>query len=199
LFNIIVRSQCVRSGEALLAANQKLGALAEMDGLTGIANRRVFDERLRLELASAQRSGQPLSLLMIDVDHFKALNDSSGHLAGDSYLVQVAQALHGALPRSTDLAARYGGEEFAVLLSSTPTPGALKIAETLHNAVARLALEHPASPSGRLTISIGLATADNGTHPSSTALVDAADRALYSAKSLGRNQTAYETITQAPA
>ena len=194
LFNIIVRSQCVRMGQALREANEKLGALAEIDGLTGIANRRVFDERLPSELASAQRSGLPLSLLMIDVDYFKAFNDSKGHLAGDSCLVQVAQALGNTLPRATDLVARYGGEEFAVLLPSTATAGAVRVAELLREAVANLRLEHPTTATRVVTVSIGASTSDMADNSSSTALVEAADQALYRAKQLGRNRTESHVI-----
>jgi diguanylate cyclase (GGDEF)-like protein len=196
LLNVVTRYQNFRAGEALLAENQKLGALAEIDGLTGIANRRIFDERLQSELTSAQRSGQPVSLLMIDLDLFKELNDSLGHLSGDICLVQVAHAFRDALPRATDLVARYGGEEFAVVLPSTDNRGALTVAESLHAAVTRLAIKHPASPLGNLTVSIGVATAETSDHRSPVAIVHAADRALYRAKTLGRNRTERQAIGQ---
>jgi diguanylate cyclase (GGDEF)-like protein len=196
LLNVISRYQSFRAQEALLAANQELGTLADLDGLTGIANRRIFDERLESELIAAQRSEQPISLLMIDVDCFKSFNDSFGHPAGDSCLVQVACAFRGALPRATDLVARYGGEEFAVILPSTDSRGARKVAESLQAAVARLAIQHPASPSGMLSVSIGVATADASEHRSPAFLVHAADRALYKAKMLGRNRVECAAISQ---
>jgi diguanylate cyclase (GGDEF)-like protein len=189
--NLIALSRGIEAEEALLAAKQKLEELAGLDGLTGISNRRTLDQRLEFELQAARRSGQPISLLMIDVDLFKSLNDSKGHLVGDSYLVQVANALRGALSRTNDLVARYGGEEFVVLLPTTGDAGAMTIAGRLHNAISKLGLEHPSSPSGRLTISIGCTTAEAIAHHSPVALLDAADRAMYLAKSHGRNRTEF--------
>ena len=191
VLNLISLSRGIEAEEALLAAKQKLEELAGLDGLTGIANRRTLDQRLEFEFQAARRSGQPVSLLMIDVDLFKMLNDSKGHLVGDSYLVQVAHALRGALSRTNDFVARYGGEEFVVLLPTTGDAGAVRIAGRLHAAIADLRLEHPLSPSGRLTISIGCTTADALTHHSPNTLIDAADRAMYIAKKLGRNRTEF--------
>jgi diguanylate cyclase (GGDEF)-like protein len=203
LANVIVRSQSARTRQAMLTENQRLGQLSQVDGLTGIANRRRFDERLHLELDTAKRSGQPLSLLMIDVDQFKEFNDSQGHLAGDSCLTQIASAISGALTRATDLAARYGGEEFAVILPMTSQEGAVKVADAIRVAVLGIAREHPASPFGRVTVSIGVATASIGVATAScaggclsTVLIGAADRALYRAKAQGRNRSECEPVGQ---
>ena len=135
---------------------------------------------------------------MVDVDFFKALNDAKGHVAGDSYLVQVAHTLRDNLPRTNDLVARYGGEEFAVLLPSTPTAGALRFAENLHAAVAELRLEHPGSPTRMLTVSIGASTTVTAQDSSPSALVEVTDRALYRAKQLGRNRAECLMIGQEP-
>lgn len=192
LLNLITRSHSVRETEALRAENQALGQLVDVDGLTGIANRYAFDKRLQLELDAAKRSGQPLSLLLIDVDLFKNFNDSHGHLAGDSCLVQAASAVSSAMTRATDFAARYGGEEFAVILPMTDRNGALGVADAIHLAVFEMACEHPASPFGRITVSIGAATARGGVDCIPGVLISAADRALYSAKAQGRNRSECE-------
>lgn len=191
VLNLISLSRGIEAEEALLAAKQKLEELAGLDGLTGIANRRTLDQRLEFEFQAARRSGQPLSLLMIDVDLFKSLNDSKGHLIGDSYLVQVAHALRKALSRTNDFVARYGGEEFVVLLPATGDAGAVRIAGRLHTAISTLLLDHPLAPSGRLTISIGCTTAESLAHHSPNTLIDSADRAMYLAKKLGRNRTEF--------
>jgi diguanylate cyclase (GGDEF)-like protein len=196
VLNLISLSRGIEAEEALLAAKLKLEELAGLDGLTGIANRRTLDQRLEFEFQAARRSGQPVSLLMIDVDLFKSLNDSKGHLVGDSYLVQVAHALRNALSRTNDFVARYGGEEFVVLLPATGDAGAVRIAGRLHAAIAALDLDHPLSPTERLTISIGCTTADSLVHHSPNALIDAADRAMYLAKKLGRNRTEYLPLTR---
>ena len=189
--NLVALSRGIDAEEALLAAKQKLEELAGLDGLTGIPNRRTLDQRVEFEVQAARRSGQPISLLMIDVDLFKSLNDSAGHIVGDSYLVQVAKALRGALSRTNDFVARYGGEEFVILLPTTGDTGAMRVAGRLHAAIADLGLEHPMSPSGKLTISIGCTTADVLVQHSPLALIDAADRAMYLAKKRGRNRTEY--------
>ncbi len=191
MLNLISLSRGIEVEEALLAAKQKLEELAGLDGLTGIPNRRTLDQRLEFEFQAARRSGQPISLLMIDVDLFKSLNDSKGHLVGDSYLVQVAHALRNTLSRTNDFIARYGGEEFVVLLPTTGDAGAVRVAGRLHTAISDLHLEHPLSPTGRLTVSIGCTTADSLAHHSQNALIDSADRAMYRAKRLGRNRTEF--------
>ena len=189
--NLIALSRGIEAEEALLAAKLKLEELAGLDGLTGISNRRTLDQRLEFEFQAARRSGQPISLLMIDVDLFKSLNDSMGHIVGDSYLVQVAHALRGALSRTNDFVARYGGEEFLVLLPTTGDAGAVRVAGRLHAAISDLSLDHPLSPSGKLTISIGCTTADAIAHHSPLSLIDSADRAMYMAKTHGRNRTEF--------
>jgi len=169
----------------------KLTALAATDGLTGIANRRCFDEHLEREWSRARREGSPLSLLMIDIDHFKAFNDRFGHPEGDRCLRAVACILAGQARRPADLAARYGGEEFAILMPSTDAEGCRQIGERILDSVAELSFEDSAHRfSHRVTVSLGGATFQ----PNSTAkldqhyLVSAADRALYAAKAAGRNQ-----------
>jgi diguanylate cyclase (GGDEF)-like protein len=173
-------------------ANRKLQELVHVDGLTGVANRRAFDARLTEEWRRCQRLRAPLTILLIDVDHFKKFNDSRGHLAGDDVLKRAALALAGALHRPGDLVARYGGEEFAVILPESDVEGAIAVAERMRQAVAGLKIPHPASTTApHLTISVGGATATPGLTrcvSDATQLVDLADRALYRAKLGGRNQ-----------
>jgi diguanylate cyclase (GGDEF)-like protein len=168
----------------------KLASLATSDGLTGLANRRLFDERLPDEWARARRDGTPLSLLLIDVDHFKKFNDHYGHQAGDACLRALARVLAGQVRRPADLAARYGGEEFALLLPNTDAAGCAEVGEKVRAAVRELGMLHAQNlPSKVITVSIGGATnipAQAATE--STALIAAADRALYAAKNGGRDQ-----------
>lgn len=165
-------------------------ALASMDGLTGLPNRRTFDSRLDQEFRRAQRNAASVSLLMIDVDLFKALNDTFGHQAGDHHLTRIARAVGGEMLRPGDFAARYGGEEFGVVLPDTPLGGAVVVAERLLEAIAALALPHPSSPSGVVTVSIGAACSVDLAAGSPEVLIAKADAALYRAKHLGRNQVA---------
>ena len=159
------------------------------DGLTGIANRRHFDQALEKELRRARRSGKPLSLLMIDIDFFKAYNDHYGHQRGDDTLVKVAGALAARLQRPLELLARYGGEEFTVILPDTARAQALHVAEALRLLVEQLAIAHGAAGAGAtVTISIGVATSTQPRGAEAAALIGAADRALYAAKRLGRNR-----------
>jgi diguanylate cyclase (GGDEF)-like protein len=173
----------VRSSDA----RDRLDALARMDGLTGVANRRQFDESLANECRRLTRSGDGLALLMIDIDHFKQLNDALGHQKGDAYLCAVARTIAEAVSRSPDLVARYGGEEFAVLLPSTTFDGALALAERIRAAVEAMDLP-AAGPPGRLTISVGVGFVGHADVPDAPSLLSMADRALYEAKRLGRNQ-----------
>jgi diguanylate cyclase (GGDEF)-like protein len=160
------------------------------DGLTGIANRRHFDVAIEREHRRAKRGGTPLSLLMIDIDHFKAYNDHYGHQKGDQCLIRVAAALSCMLKRPCDLMARYGGEEFAMILPETDVEQATLMAEGIRARAQALAIPHErnGSDNGMVTISIGIATqkVDNGV--SIEALIGAADRALYLAKNNGRNR-----------
>ncbi len=173
----------------LAESNRELQRLSRRDGLTGIANRRHFDEYLQLEWRRAERDGRPLALLIADVDHFKAYNDVYGHQAGDESLRRVAQAIDAQLSRSIDVAARYGGEEFAVILPETPLAGALNIAERMRGAVMGLRIRHEASNvSEFVTVSIGAASIIPQRGESPDRLVGAADQALYDAKQGGRNR-----------
>jgi diguanylate cyclase (GGDEF)-like protein len=164
-----------------------LRALATIDGLTGLPNRGTFDQTLDLESRRAQRDDTPLSLLMVDVDEFKALNDTLGHQAGDECLRQIANAIREVLLRPADFAGRYGGEEFAIILPNTLVPGGSVVAERLMASMEHLALQHPSSKLGHITLSIGVAcNKDLDTGPA--ALIAAADAALYRAKRAGRNR-----------
>ncbi|WP_411381114.1 sensor domain-containing diguanylate cyclase [Pseudomonas sp. MPB26] len=167
-------------------AERVLSELAATDALTGLANRRILDERLRLEWDRAQRSTEPLTLLMIDVDHFKAFNDRHGHQGGDEALRTVAQVIGGNIRRPADLAARYGGEEFAVVLPHTDTQGAWVIAEHIRSSVEHL--PRVAGDERPITVSIGLSTWDKRKRQSLEALLLSADQALYEAKHSGRNR-----------
>jgi diguanylate cyclase (GGDEF)-like protein len=166
-----------------------LDRMSREDPLTSIANRRVFDLRLRREWQQSTRTGAPLSLLMIDIDHFKRFNDSLGHQAGDACLKQVAEALAVTAARSTDLPARYGGEEFAVVLPVTEEGGAEQVAKTILYRVQRLNVLHPdSSTAPHVTVSIGVATLVATSAKAESELVKVADRALYRAKKQGRNR-----------
>ncbi|MBS4097976.1 MAG: diguanylate cyclase [Sulfuricella sp.] len=179
--------------QALLAAKNQLEALAHVDGLTNIPNRRFFDERLATEWRRARRAQLPLALLMIDIDFFKPYNDNNGHGAGDECLKKVAAALAQALVRPADLIARYGGEEFVALLPETHKEGLLQIAERLREAVAGLDLPHPHSRSAsHVTISLGGATLVPPLEGEPATLLAAADAMLYRAKERGRNRVCVE-------
>lgn len=168
--------------------NNELARIARQDALTGLANRRCFDERLVQEWERSLRGGHELALLFIDVDHFKRYNDSYGHSAGDGCLASVAGAIARSLCRPADLASRYGGEEFVVLLPETDVAGAREVAERIQAAVDAMQLMHAASPTaGHVTVSIGL-TARVPASGLAQALVDAADSALYAAKHAGRHR-----------
>ena len=174
---------------ALHDANARLQQIAMQDGLTGIANRRCFDQTLAREHRRAARLEMPLALLLVDVDWFKAFNDTYGHLAGDACLRGIAQALDPNARRPLDLVARYGGEEFAVLLPDTDEAGAMAIAEAVRKSVRELALDHAGSPAGMVSVSIGVGVArPRPAGPDATGLVDMADAALYRAKAAGRDR-----------
>ncbi|MGE8330896.1 MAG: GGDEF domain-containing protein, partial [Paraburkholderia nemoris] len=170
--------------------------LARTDGLTGLNNRRTFEEHAEEEWRRAQRNAWPLSMLLIDVDSFKGFNDLYGHSAGDDALTAVARCIAQSVRRPGDTAARYGGEEFAVLLPDTDETGAAFIAEKIRAAVQALQLRHVASSHHVLTVSIGIATTRGQAFATSRALLNAADDALYEAKDTGRNRVlSYRTVT----
>ncbi len=186
---------------ALAQANQRLQALSNSDGLLGIANRRHFDALLDTEWRRAARERRPLSLLMIDVDHFKRYNDHYGHPAGDRCLQAVARAAGSpaAARRPADLLARYGGEELAVLMPDTPNAGALAVAREIQSAIAALHLLHADSPvAPTVTVSIGAATLVPTPAGAPAELLAAADAALYAAKAAGRNRVVAHVAQVAP-
>ena len=172
--------------EALQQQNQELTTLARVDALTQVANRRAFDEFLS-SAWTAQNHHTPLTLILCDIDYFKLYNDTYGHQIGDTCLQLVAQALQKAVKRQPDLVARYGGEEFAVILPYTALTGAQRVAEKIQTNIRDLKIEHcPSTVSNYLTVSLGIATVTSTTDGSPQALIAAADRGLYQAKSEGR-------------
>lgn len=178
-----------KSQQELMQANFALQRLTNVDGLTGLSNRRYFDEYFETEWRQAARDRQPLSLLIIDIDHFKQFNDTYGHLAGDEVLRKVAQAVQAAFRRPKDLVVRLGGEEFVVVLPATPLGHLAMLAQRAVEAVEALDLAHSSSPvSGRVTISVGGAGCQPDREDRRLALMEAADKALYEAKRLGRNR-----------
>jgi len=169
--------------------NTELERLSSLDGLTGIANRRIFDQFIENECSRAARDGTPVSVVLIDIDHFKVYNDNYGHQGGDDCLRRVAQAMASTVKRPSDLVARYGGEEFAVVMPRTDKEGAENIADALRKGVDSLCLEHAhSSTSDHITISLGVATMVPADSNASNELVAKADKALYRAKESGRNQ-----------
>lgn len=188
-FNPTIVRLRIRNQIELKRQRDLLARLSHLDGLTGIPNRRALDDIMEREWRRGTRSLKPLSLLMLDIDHFKAYNDSCGHLAGDDCLRTVAQTLKTPLGRAADIVGRYGGEEFLAILPETDAAGARVVAEEIKAAVTNLALTHPASPQGStVTVSIGIATAVAHREQFHTCLLEAADRALYQAKQEGRNR-----------
>lgn len=188
-FNSTIVRLRIRNQIELKRQRDLLARLSHLDGLTGIPNRRALDDSMEREWRRGTRSLKPLSLLMIDIDQFKAYNDSCGHLVGDDCLRAVAQAMKIPLGRAADFVGRYGGEEFMVILPETDEAGALVVAREIQQAVAALAIPHPASAvSDIVTISIGTATAVAQREHEYTCLLQAADTALYQAKQEGRNR-----------
>lgn len=189
-----IRAEVERRAEAeraLREAYERAARLSARDPLTGIANRREFDRVLEREFARARRARTPLSLVLLDIDHFKRFNDYYGHLAGDRCLQKVAAILETHARRGADVAARYGGEEFVLLLPETDETDALDIAERIRAALVAAELEHKASPLGPfVTASLGVATLVPGGEYRPSVLVAAADVALYRAKAAGRNRVA---------
>ncbi|MBU1225479.1 MAG: diguanylate cyclase [Gammaproteobacteria bacterium] len=174
--------------QRLEASNDELRRLSSHDGLTGVANHRLFEETLASEWARAARDQTPLSLIMADIDHFKLLNDSDGHLAGDECLKLVAQTLDQTVRRPADLLARYGGEEFAAILPGVDAVGALAMAERMRAAVEGLHLPNHGT-GGLVTVSLGVVSAVPRPGTAAEIFVGRADHAMYQAKEAGRNQT----------
>ena len=172
-------------------ANQELQRLSMTDGLTGIANRRMFDTVLAREWRRCLRLSKPLSVVMLDVDYFKKYNDRYGHQEGDDCLVAVASEVSRAAPRPGDLVARYGGEEFVMILSETTESGAHLVAERIRRQVERLNLPHQDSPYGHVTVSCGISSVQPTTGLTPEMLVKSADNALYLSKNQGRNMITY--------
>ena len=180
--------------------NISLRALADSDGLTGLGNRRLFEEALEREVGRARRGSLPFALILTDVDFFKKYNDRYGHVAGDACLRQVALAIASGARRPADLAARYGGEEFVLILPDTDLDGAMAVAELIREAVAALQIEHADSPQGQVTLSLGVVAGYPAREPEqeASAWVQAADTALYDAKAAGRDRAVGRTgISQA--
>jgi len=168
-----------------------LERLSYQDGLTGIANRRKFDEAMQLEWRRAKRGQVSLSLIMVDIDFFKKFNDRYGHQAGDDCLKEIARTLQETIHRPGDVAARFGGEEFAVLLPQTSKEGAASVAEVIRTRIEGLKITHlDSSVSPYITVSLGVATLVPNEQTQATDLISAADRALYRAKREGRNRVA---------
>ena len=172
----------------LKVAQEKLALLAATDGLTGLWNRAQFDAMLAYEYSRHTRSGGELSLIMLDVDNFKAFNDTYGHIAGDDCLRQVALAISGAASRLTDVVARYGGEEFVLLLPETSLEGAMILAEKVRKCISDLGLPHRLSSEGHITASFGVSCSRIRLLSAQSELVVEADLQLYTAKAAGRNR-----------
>ncbi|RZT10376.1 diguanylate cyclase (GGDEF) domain-containing protein [Duganella sp. CF402] len=182
-----LKALVARRTQELEESNRKLTALSATDGLTGLANRRSFDEALVREWGRAQRAGEPLALAMLDVDCFKLYNDHYGHQAGDECLRQVARMLAAGVHRAADVAARYGGEEFAFIAPLDSAAQAAELAERIRASIQALALPHARAPLGCVTVSIGVASIIPGEQQGPETLLRAADQALYRAKGAGRN------------
>ncbi len=174
--------------QQLLCSNEQLELLAMRDALTGLANRRCFDQTLAIEARRAKREGGPLALLLIDIDYFKLFNDSLGHVAGDTCLQEVGKILVDCVRRPSDLVARYGGEEMGIIMPNTNSEGAAVVAQTILDRVKQRSIPHKSSPFGLLSVSIGIATASGSELEQTQWLIKSADQALYRAKEAGRGQ-----------
>ena len=181
--------ELARTVEQLQRANAELERLTHIDALTQVANRRCFDEVLAREWKRLERSQETLSLILFDIDHFKAYNDYYGHQAGDQCLIDIAQAAQSVLRRSTDLVTRYGGEEFALILPGTNQEGAIDIAQRLQLAIQQLKIAHSGidKPESQVTVSFGIASQIPGAQTSIEQIILQADQALYQAKAKGRD------------
>lgn len=183
--------QLNRANEQLNHANLELHRISMTDGLTGIANRRVFDESLLREWRRCARIQKPLSIVMLDVDYFKKYNDRYGHQAGDECLKAAAREIANAVPRASDLAARYGGEEFVLILGETDGEGARRVADRIRGQLAGLMVVNEDSPHRYVTVSSGISTVVPSDDRLVEKLVKSADNALYLAKKEGRDTVAY--------
>jgi len=191
-----MRHKLLKMSVELEKTNNELQKLVNVDGLTGIANRRYMDQFLRVEFSRSIRYQQPISYILSDIDHFKTYNDHYGHLSGDDCLKIIAKALAAVCKRSTDLVARYGGEEFAIILPNTPIDEAKRIAEKLRKAVEALAIPHQASAvSDVCTLSLGVVTYQAQKGDQVDTLISMADDALYQAKESGRNRVVVSAKT----
>ncbi len=190
----IIRAR-IRNHLELKKNRDLLENLSTLDGLTNIPNRRRFDEIFTLEWRRTARSNHPLSLLFIDIDHFKNYNDHYGHLAGDDCLKAVSRVLQSSLGRTADFVARFGGEEFIILLPDTGEGGCRHLAEAIRVAVENLRIEHLASPlTPHLTVSVGAVTCMKVNGYQQADLLDAADQQLYQAKQEGRNRVCFRIL-----
>lgn len=183
--------QLNQANEQLNHANEELHLVSMTDGLTGIANRRLFDESLAREWRRCARIQKPISIVMLDVDYFKKFNDRYGHQAGDECLKAVAREVASSVPRASDLAARYGGEEFVLILGETDEEGARSVANRIRLLVAGLKAVNEDSPHHYVTVSCGISTILPSDDKPVERLVKSADNALYLAKKQGRNTVAY--------
>ena len=183
-----MRRRLINVSTELEIVNSELKKLANVDGLTGLANRRYLDKYLRVEIARSNRNGHQLSVMLCDVDHFKKYNDSFGHLKGDDCLKAVSKALSSTCKRPTDLVARYGGEEFAVVLPNTSIDEAKRLAQAMCDAVSALKFEHPESEHKVVTISLGVYSGVPEQSYDAEFMLKKADDALYIAKDTGRNK-----------
>ncbi|PKO91960.1 MAG: sensor domain-containing diguanylate cyclase [Betaproteobacteria bacterium HGW-Betaproteobacteria-1] len=182
-------SERKKTEQELLTLQKKLEELSFKDGLTGIANRRMFDSILETEWADARRNQSPISLIMLDIDYFKQYNDEYGHIQGDVCLTRVAGILNSASSRPRDFVARIGGEEFAIILPETDEASARKVAERCRIAIEQEKIPHAKSGvSDYLTLSMGLSTAIPGQSDTALSLVEQADKSLYQAKNQGRDR-----------
>jgi diguanylate cyclase (GGDEF)-like protein/PAS domain S-box-containing protein len=187
---LIAVVQTIRDGTDYKNAQFVLEELAVTDELTGLHNRRFFNEHLNKEWSRGIRSREPLSVIFLDIDYFKQYNDTYGHVAGDECLKSIASVLQRSLLRSSDMATRYGGEEFCLLLPNTSLDGAFNIAQRIRLAIATLNIPHSSSSiSDTVTLSDGIACFVPSSHDTPSQLVTLADEALYEAKALGRNQS----------
>jgi diguanylate cyclase (GGDEF)-like protein len=193
MFDITERK---KTEQRLVEMQSKLETLSFEDGLTGAANRRMFDKRLAMEWDNGVRTRQPLSLILLDLDHFKQFNDHYGHLQGDDCLIRIAGVLKTVGNRPRDVVARYGGEEFVLLLPDTDEAGAARIAERCQQVIADLAIDHAGSEcSNVITASLGVGTQLPNAAATPMAMLEAVDKLLYQAKKFGRNRVTAATLS----